>query len=110
MFWQKNFYFLFPSLDNKALPKTGLLLQDKIYSIMSTFFSLRVNPKTEKEDKNVNGVHVPVRHIFLWYLQFHGTLKIAIPDLVCHIYDIILTVLSDCESKHKFVNNELHCY
>ena len=51
---------------------------------------------------------LPVRHIFSWYKQFRGILNIAFPEPVCHLWDVILTVLSDGESQHKFVNNEQH--
>ena len=55
-------------------------------------------------------VMIPVRHIFSWYTQFSGILKTAFLDPVRHLYDVILTVLSDGESQHKFLNNELHNY
>ena len=43
---------------------------------------------------------LPVRHIFSWYLQFRGILKLAFSAPVRHLYDVILTVLSDGESQH----------
>ena len=43
--------FLFASLDDKAFPKWGQLLNERICSQMNKFFPLKVDPSCEERQK-----------------------------------------------------------
>ena len=50
-FYKRKLIFLFALMVDKVLPKQGLLLQERIYSFGSKFFSLRIDFH-EMGDKN----------------------------------------------------------